>query len=115
MGSSPYRLEANRRKYARASWQEWARCVGAGGLERSEQVLDLSEGGLRIKQSPMFQLFAKMEVFLHLPSDGPEGPVLCPVRGVIVWRNQHGMGIKFTDPSDETVDKLRKFIETLQG
>ena len=114
VGTGSYHLEANRRKCERVPLQEWARCVGAGGRERSEQVLDLSVGGLRLKQSSMFQLYAQMEVFLPLPSDGPAGPVLCPVEGVIVWRNQHGMGIKFSELSDETVARLRQFIETLE-
>ena len=112
VGTSPYRLEANRRTHDRVPLAERARCVGAAGMERSEQVLDVSEGGLRLRQSSMFQLYAQMEVFLPLPTEGPEGPVLCPVKGVIVWRNQHGMGIKFIDLTEETVLKLRDFIKT---
>ncbi len=112
VGTSPYQLEANRRTHERVSMDERTKCVGAAGMERHEQVLDLSEGGLRLRTSSMFQLYAQMEVFLPLTTEGPDGPVLSPVKGVIVWRNQHGMGIKFKDLSEETVQKLRDFIKT---
>lgn len=108
VGTSPYPLESNRRQHRRAPLGEWARCALAGS-ERSEQVLDVSEGGLRLRQSSMFQLYAKMEISLPLP--GPEGPVLCPVLGVIMWRNQHGMGVKFKELTEETLVQLRRFIE----
>ena len=112
VGTSPYPQEDNRRKYERVSLEERAKCVGAAGRERSEHVLDLSEGGLRLRTSSMFQLYAQMEVFLPLTTEGPDGPVLCPVKGVIVWRNQRGMGVRFKDLSEETVMKLREFIKT---
>jgi len=112
VGTGPYRLEANRRTHDRVSMEERAKCVGAAGMERSEHVQDVSEGGLCLKPSSMFQLYAQMEIFLPLVPGGPEGPVLCPVKGVIVWRNQHGMGVKFKDLSEETVLQLRDFIKT---
>ena len=114
VGTIPYHLEADRRTYERVPLEERAKCIGAAGRERSEHVLDVSEGGLCLKTSSMFQLYAQMEIFLPLGPSGPDGPVLSPVKGVIVWRNQRGMGVRFKDLSEETVLQLRDFIKTLE-
>lgn len=103
--------EVNRRRSKRVTIKEWAK-VAIAGVERETAVVDVSEGGVRLAPSAMYQLYTQVKLNLPLPVFGAQENVLCTVKGVVVWTNKRGIGIKFKDLSEETLVQLRQFLET---
>lgn len=82
-----------------------------GNLRHSSQVLDISEGGMRLSRGVQaVPLFQKIKIFIPLPSTERGHKKMCFVEGVIVWKNKRELGVSFLPPPKDVVTKLRSYI-----
>ncbi len=71
----------------------------------SDQLVEISEGGLRLKGDQPLPLMSEVKLFVPLPSGRSARPRMCLFSGRVVWRSLTGVGVEFVDPS---IDSLRE-------
>jgi hypothetical protein len=80
------------------------------GEVRRESVVDISEGGLRLQLFEPPPVRARLKLFLPLPRSDRGASSLCFLEGEVVWQSEDGAGIAFSDPSAESLSRVRSFV-----
>ena len=93
----------------------------AKSKSRPGQTIDLSEGGLLLHLSEPTEIGQVFRLTLFVPSGADLDSILALVQVEVVWKDTlagkdggYRVGVKFADISPENMDKLKKFLKTLE-
>jgi hypothetical protein len=78
----------------------------------SSQLVDISEGGLRLGGGDPLPLLSEIKLFVHFPTGCGGRSRMCVFDGRVVWRGFSGVGIQFVDPPNESLRELRTLIRS---
>jgi hypothetical protein len=101
-------MTTNRRAYDRADYSAPVQCVADGELVFGN-VIDISEGGARLRTRTTMPAAEVIKLFVPLPGER-DAKRLCFVEGRRVWATDDEMGVEFLEPSADTLVDIARAV-----
>jgi hypothetical protein len=107
-------MESERRYHTRTAYSGRAYLTYAGRC-RSDEIVEISEGGVKLRTSARIRPGKAVKVFLPLPAE--RGWRLCMLKGHVVRRERqgvdnHSLAIELLEDEGEGRKALQAFIAT---
>jgi hypothetical protein len=101
---------SERRQYLRTALRCRVQYIHDDGLF-ADCVEDISEGGLRLGGTTKLPLRQQVKLFLPVPVDAHhDRDALCLLQGEVIWRGGGSTGVRFVEPSPESLRQIREYV-----
>lgn len=72
---------------------------------------DISEGGLRLGGATKIPLRERVKLLLPVPvAAHHDRDALCLLQGEVIWRSEGSTGVRFVEPSPESLRQIREYV-----
>ena len=101
---------SERRQYLRAALRCRVQYIHDDGLF-TDCAEDISEGGLRLGGATRIPLREQVKLFLPVPvAAHHDREALCLLQGEVIWRAKGRTGVRFVEPSPESLRQIREYV-----
>jgi len=111
---SPDKERRTHRRVALIQPMKCVRCTDDDGRTATDEIRNISEGGLCLDQSNHRGLIHEndyLKLFVPIPQHDTDRDALCMLVGQVIWCCEDEVGVAFVAPSRESLDTIRAFID----
>lgn len=102
--------EHERRQSHRAALTVRVQYIYDDGLF-ADRLEDISEGGLRLGGATKIPLHEQVKLFVPVPTLAQhDRDALCLIWGEVIWRSSGYTGLRFVEPSPESLRQIREYV-----